>query len=236
VSEQTRVLVVEDEEIAREWACGLLDTAGYHTRAVADARSAVAAMEALRPHVALLDLRLPDAEDFDLTRRAAAIHCGVIIVSALRDREHRIGGLRAGADDYLTKPCDPEELLLKVRRLAQRIHAVSRALPDDGNGRVSWAYDPDERVWRHADGRTLVLSQRETRLLRTLCDRPGRVFSRDQLKQAVFGEPGSVADRSVDSLVGNRWETGDMGNRGNRRETGGNRAGETGDGETGDRP
>jgi len=201
VSIQNRVLVVEDEEITRDWINQLLDTAGYRVHAVADARSALSAMQIFHPHVALLDLRLPDAEDFSLTRRAAELGCGVIIVSILRDRDHRIEGLRSGADDYLTKPCDPEELLLKVGRLAQRIHAVTRTQPDDGKGHATWAFDPNERVWRNSDGRTQILSEREARLFRILSDEPGRVFSRDQLKQAVFDEPGGVADRTVDSLM-----------------------------------
>jgi two-component system torCAD operon response regulator TorR len=201
VPKKNRVLVVEDEEITRCWISQLLCTAGYRVHSVTDARSALSAMQAFHPHVALLDLHLPDAEDFSLTRRAADLGCGVIIVSVLRDRERRIGGLRSGADDYLTKPCDPEELLLKVRRLAQRIHAVTRARPDGGKEHVAWAFDPNARVWRHGDGRTQALSEREARLFRILCDEPGRVFSRDQLKQAVFDEPRDVADRTVDSLM-----------------------------------
>jgi two-component system, OmpR family, response regulator len=201
VSKQTRVLVVEDEEITREWIFALLDTAGYRTHAVADARSALSAMEAFRPHVALLDLRLPDTEDFSLTRRAAAMHCGVIIVSALRDRARRIDALRSGADDYLTKPCDSEELLLKVRRLAQRVRAISSARPGTGEGRIAWTFDPQYQVWRHRDGRTRTLSAREDRLFRILCNEPGRIFDRDQLKRKLFDTPDEITDRTVDSLM-----------------------------------
>jgi DNA-binding response OmpR family regulator len=199
---QTRVLVVEDEEITREWTCDLLDAAGYRTHAAADARSASAALDALLPHVVLLDLCLPDAEDFSLTRNAATKHCGVIIVSRKRDREHRIDGLRAGADDYLTKPCDPEELLLKVGRLAQRIRAARSTRSGRGQRRIPWTFDPDHQVWRHYDGHTQVLSEREARLFRVLCAEPGRVFSRMQLQQAVFDKPDEVTERTVDSLVG----------------------------------
>jgi DNA-binding response OmpR family regulator len=199
---QTRVLVVEDEEITREWTCDLLDAAGYRTHAAVDARSASAALDALLPHVVLLDLCLPDAEDFSLTRNAATKHCGVIIVSRKRDREHRIDGLRAGADDYLTKPCDPEELLLKVGRLAQRIQAARSTSTGTGEFGVPWTFDPDHQVWRHTAGRTQVLSVREARLFRVLCAEPGRVFSRAQLQQAVFDKPDEVTERTVDSLVG----------------------------------
>jgi DNA-binding response OmpR family regulator len=197
---QTRVLVVEDEEITREWTCDLLGAAGYRTHAVADARSALAALDALRPHVVLLDLCLPDADDFSLTRSAAGKHCGIIIVSRKRDREHRIDGLRSGADDYLTKPCDPEELLLKVERLALRIRA---APPTESaqNRRVPWTFDTKQRVWRHPDGRVRMLSDREARLFGILCKDPGRVCSRDQLKQEVFEASDGIADRTVDSLV-----------------------------------
>ncbi len=199
---QTRVLVVEDEEITREWTCDLLDAAGYRTHASADARSASAALDALLPHVVLLDLCLPDAEDFSLTRNAATKHCGVIIVSRKRDREHRIDGLRAGADDYLTKPCDPEELLLKVGRLAQHIREARSTRSGRGQRRIPWTFDPDHRIWRHTDGRTQVLSEREARLFRVLCAEPGRVFSRAQLQQAVFDKPDAVTERTVDALVG----------------------------------
>lgn len=198
---QTRVLVVEDEEITRECTRELLSAAGYRTHAAADARSALSAMQALQPHVVLLDLCLPDAEDFSLTRSAAAMSCGVIIVSGMRDREHRIDGLRSGADDYLTKPCDPEELLLKVERLARRIRAASMSSPEGGECRAAWTFDPDHQVWRHPDGRSVVLSEKETRLFCILCAEPGRVFSRAQLMRAVFDDPLEISERAVDSLV-----------------------------------
>jgi len=93
--------------------------------------------------------------------------------------------------------------LLKVGRLAQRIRAArSTSSVGAGECEISWIFDPAHRVWRHTDGRTRVLSEREARLFRVLCAEPGRVFSRAQLQQAVFDKPDAVTERTVDALVG----------------------------------
>jgi len=199
----TRILVVEDEEITREWMLSLLDDGGYWTAMAGDAATARAAYAAFRPHVVLLDLTLPDADDFELTRTLATrSDCGVIIVSSSRGRNRRLDGLRSGADDFLSKPCDPDELLLKVGRLAERVRDARKSDPAREAMRYGpWLVDFANRLCRHDDGREMTLTDREAQLLDLLLGRPGHVFSRDALRQHLCGGADAVSDRAIDSCV-----------------------------------
>lgn len=116
-----RVLVVEDEPGARDLLTVLLETDGYQVTAVDDGHGALAVAATFRPHLALLDSGLPGMDGQTLARRLKErSEVAVIFVSGADSPESRRGGLRAGTDDYVTKPFDPEELSLRVRRVLER--------------------------------------------------------------------------------------------------------------------
>lgn len=201
---RTRVLVVEDEIITREQIEHWLTKAGYRVRSVDSAAGAAQARSIFQPHVVLLDLVLPDANDFELTREYGRDgQCGVIIVSGIADPGSRLDGLRAGADDYLVKPVDPEELLLKVGRLALRVtqaHAFVKPT-SEGLRCGPWTIWLAERRCRHDCGFQESLTENEALLLRPMLEQPDRIFSRDELLRVLQRQVASASGRAVDSCV-----------------------------------
>ena len=202
--EKTRVLIVEDEPITRKRLTATLEHYGYRVLGVDTACAAVAALDEHLPHVVLLDILLPDSSDFSLASRIAQrTDCGLIITSAFDRREDRLTGLRAGADDYLTKPYDLDELLLKVERLTARVRHLEGqpAEPRERFEVGSCTFDPDRSLIVRGDGSQVRLTNRERQLLTLLVSHPGRLFSRSQIIEAL--EPGGseVYDRAIDSSI-----------------------------------
>jgi len=199
-----RVLVVEDEAITREHIVSLLLDAGYDAIGVSDASSAENADREFRPDVVLLDILLPDAEDFSLTSNfRQRDRCGVIIVSGIADHKRRLDGLRAGADDYLIKPIDSEELLLKVGHLAERVR--QRFGADEQSPLTwrcgPWAINPGEMHCRHDAGFKESLTANEALLLACMLPHAGKIFSRDELLSILRQHNQSASLRAVDSCV-----------------------------------
>ena len=129
---------------------------------------------------------------------------GLIIISAYDDEHRRLQGLRCGADDYLSKPYNSEELLLKVARLAKRIteNKASNAVLSQRLRFGSWTYDPEAMILYQSSGRMVKLSSHEKRLLTLFLNYPGRVFSRQQLLDALHpDDTAEVFDRAVDSAI-----------------------------------
>lgn len=160
-----------------------------------DADSAWLAVRDAPYDAVVLDLGLPDGSGLELLRRARArgVTTAVLIATA-RDRiADRIAGLDAGADDYMVKPIDLDELAARLRALARR--AAGRATPtiDIGALRIDPAA---RRVTR--DGRAVELTAREFALLLALARRPGAVLSRAQLAEALYGWDGGIASNAVD--------------------------------------
>jgi len=196
--------VVEDETITREHIIGLLLNAGHEALGASDASSAEQAYRKFRPHVALLDLLLPDAKDFSLTRGfGLRDRCGIIIISGITNRKHRLEGLRAGADDYLTKPIDPEELLLKVEHLAMRV--IERSGSAEQIPSIwrcgPWIINPDEQYCRHDAGFNESLTANEALLLGYMLRQPGTIVSRNELLGILKQHDQSASHRAVDSCI-----------------------------------
>ena len=117
------ILVVDDERPNREWLVRLLSHRGYAVESVGDGEAALAAVEAMRPDVILLDVGLPGVDGFEVCReikqRSATRLIPVVLVTGLHDRQHRVRGIEAGADDFLSKPFDVEELTARVASLVR---------------------------------------------------------------------------------------------------------------------
>lgn len=204
-----RVLVVDDERDVCRLLTYSLDQAGFETQAAATGADALLAAARQPPAVVVLDVGLPDISGLDVCRRlradAVLADVGIIMLTALGAREDRIVGLEAGADDYVVKPFDVEEIVLRVRALARRIREradARKAAPPPAATPLrsgTLTLDPVTHEVR-GDGTLLALRPLEFKLLATLLAEPGRVFSREELLRQVWEiEHGS--ERTVDVHV-----------------------------------
>lgn len=199
-----RVLVVEDEAVTRDLLTTLL-SAEFAVSAAGSAADARARINQEQPRVVLLDLNLPDGDGLALAREVSARPgIGTIMVTARSDEIDRIIGLEVGADDYITKPFNPRELLARVRALVRRMHAgqAAETTTEDVLRFDGWILDIGGRSLRNAAGQEVHLTRAEFDLLATLASRLGRVQTRDQLLDAVAGRDADPFDRTIDVLVG----------------------------------
>jgi two-component system, OmpR family, response regulator ResD len=196
---EARVLVVDDEPMVREVLSRYLERDGFEVESAADGQLALEAFEARRPDLVLLDLMLPRVDGFEVFRRIQArAPSPVIMITARGDVTDRIVGLETGADDYVSKPFSPAEVVARVRAVLRR--GARSASPADGPREVlrfdGLEIDPDARVVRR-DGRSVSLTPREFDLLHFLASNPRSVFSRyellDELWDVAFsGDPATV--------------------------------------------
>ncbi|MGV9850805.1 response regulator transcription factor [Streptomyces sp. NPDC003442] len=184
-----RLLVVEDEPTLRELLSASLRLAGFAVVAVATGEEALAAVRERRPDLIVLDVMLPDIDGFEVVHRlrgqqplAAAGHPPVLFLTARDAPEDRISGLRAGGDDYVTKPFNLEELVLRIRAILRRVSGRQ----SDGRLVVGdLELDPDShQVVR--GGQPVRLSPTEFGLLRVLMENAGQVLSKSQLLELVW--------------------------------------------------
>lgn len=196
-----RVLVVDDDEGVRDALVRGLSMHGFLVDGVGDADAAQRAVQSRPPQVVVLDVGLPDRSGIDLCAdfRAAGSDLPVLILSA-RDQVHdRIAGLEAGADDYLVKPFDLTELVLRLRALQRRVPAARSPGAQLVVGPIT--VDEERRVVTLGTLR-LDLSRREFDLLATFARHPGMVLSRRQLLEQVWGYDFEGDANVVDVFVG----------------------------------
>ncbi len=197
-----RLLVIDDDVVVGELVKAYGNTMGWVVEAVADAAAGLQAFRTHPPDVVVLDLMLPDASGWTVLEaiRSGASDAYVLVLTARADEADRIGGFARGADDYVVKPFSPGELMARCQALLRRPRASgSAAAPPLAHGGL--ALDPDTYEAR-LDGARLELSALEFQLLMSLMRRPGRVFTRDQLADAVWGQTEVGAGRVVDVHIG----------------------------------
>lgn len=196
-----RILMIEDDETLVETIRYTLQKRGFHVTAVHDGDSGLRAARSLRPDLILLDLMLPEIDGRDVCRHLRTwTSAPILILTALDREEDIVAGLEAGADDYLTKPFGMAELVARVRAILRR----GRTEPEDV--KVLVAGDLLMMLKEHRatfDGRELRLPPKEFKLLVTLALSAGKVFTRDQLLDEVWGKDVVVDPRNVDVHV--RW-------------------------------
>ncbi|MFE9480509.1 response regulator transcription factor [Streptomyces spororaveus] len=192
------VLVVDDDPVVSEVVAGYLERAGFAVRLAADGPAGLRAAEEHRPDLMVLDLMLPGMDGLEVCRRLrAGEHRGrpvpVIMLTARGDEDDRILGLEVGADDYVTKPFSPRELVLRVRSVLRRAQAgAPEGGPEggpEGAPRLAVAglvLDPAARRV-HKEGRELALTLREFDLLAFFLRHPGQVCDRERLMREVWG-------------------------------------------------
>ena len=204
------VLVVEDERDIRELLRRYLERAGHSVLTSGTGAEALLLLVDSAPDLLLLDLGLPDIDGFEVLQRATELAIPVIALTARSSVEDRIRGLQRGADDYVTKPFSPQEVVLRVGAVLGR--HVASVRPDGltfGGGRLRI---DDARHEAVTDGRALELTPSEWGVLATLAGAPGRVYSRAELVNRVRGYEFAGYERTIDSHVKNlRRKLGDDG-------------------------
>jgi DNA-binding response OmpR family regulator len=197
----TTVLVVEDEPKIAQLVSDYLEHAGFKATLARDGRTALAAVARDRPDLVVLDLRLPDMDGLDVTRTLRRESAVPIIMLTARDEESdKLVGLELGADDYVTKPFSPKELVARVRTVLRRSEAA-RATSDllrTGDLVVDLA-----RMQVTVDGRAAELTATELQLLAAMVRAPGRVFTRGQLLDSIHGVAFEAYERAIDAHVKN---------------------------------
>ena len=194
-----RILVVEDDmQIARNLR-DYLEVAGFEVTAVGDGSAALASIRGDRPDLLVLDLGLPGIDGLDVARELRRTSTVPIVMLTARGEESdRIVGLELGADDYITKPFSPNEVVARVRALLRRANR-----PSPADSRLSYGVltvDVDRHVVK-VDGREVKLTAKEFLLLQYLMQHRGRVLSRDLLLSDVWSYSYTGGTRTVDVHV-----------------------------------
>lgn len=201
---RAHVLVVEDDEVINESLTLRLEAQGHTVTRAFDGPGAVAAFEADRPDVVLLDLMLPGFDGLEVCRRIQAVAPVPILMLTARDDETDIlVGLAVGADDYVTKPFRMREVVARVQALLRRVErAAELAAAPAAGPRVlgGLTLDPGTRRVTVA-GEAVHLTPLEFDLLATLMAEPGRVFARNDLLREVWGWADAYGTRTLDSHV-----------------------------------
>jgi len=196
-----KVLVVDDEPKIVQIARDYLERAGFTVLAALDGAAALAVARAERPDLVVLDLGLPEVDGLDVTRALRReSDVPIIMLTARTEEADKLIGLELGADDYLTKPFSPRELVARARALFRRIDSTIAA------GETIRAADVtlDAARMRVTVGeREVELTATEFQLLATLARQPGRVFTRAQLLDAVHGIAFESYERAIDAHVKN---------------------------------
>jgi two-component system, OmpR family, catabolic regulation response regulator CreB len=208
-----RVLVVEDEPAIAETIVYALRTEHFEVKHSSRGEEALAACAAEAWDCVILDVGLPDISGFDVCRELRRSSQVPVIFLTARDGEiDRVLGLELGGDDYVAKPFSPRELVARVRAILRRSVAGRPELANAGPAvqqPTAQAVEPIVPALQHDEwrktilcyGQPMELSRNEYHLLLTLLQQPGRVFSREQLLEVAWPDPGAVTDRTVDAHI-----------------------------------
>ncbi|WP_340117464.1 response regulator [Pelagibius sp. 7325] len=199
------IAIVDDHKDIRELVARYLGEHGYR---VSVAESAVALRRLLQrsaPDLIVLDIMMPGEDGLSVCRDLRTTgNLPIILLTAVAEDTDRIIGLEMGADDYVTKPFNPRELLARVKAVLRRVQSLPprQSLPPGKAIRFDrWTLEVGRRELVSADGVAVPLSTAEFRLLSALLDHPGMVLTRDQLLDLTVGRAADVYDRSIDNQV-----------------------------------
>lgn len=197
------ILVVDDDADLRSLMTDFLRGNGLRVESAADAVEMDALISAGRPDLIVLDLMMPGEDGLSILRRLRKPGSpGIIMLSAMGEDTDRIIGLEVGADDYLAKPCNPRELLARIRAVLRRKSEEAAAATQGAVRRFgAWTLDIVQREVRRIGAAPAPLTDAEFRVLAAFLDRPQRVLSRDKLIEAGKGLDSDVFDRAIDVTI-----------------------------------
>ena len=199
-----KIVVIDDEPSVQEVVRGYLEKDGYLVYVAGDGREGLALAERTKPGLIVLDLMLPDVSGEEICREIRSrSDVPILMLTAKASEDERVGGLALGADDYLTKPFSPRELVARVRAVLRRTQGVEAPLVevlsfDDGELEIDTV---QHEVRRNREA--VELTPNEYRLLVTLARYPGRVYSRFELINHVQGYDFEGYERTIDAHVKN---------------------------------
>ena len=199
-----RIVVIEDEDDILEVIAYNLKREGYEVVTSTSGEDGLDKIERNAPQLVILDLMLPEIDGIELCRKLKADPLTqaipVIMVTAKGEESDVVLGLGVGADDYITKPFSPREMVARVRAVLRRSRGRAEADRRESVVRDGIVIDPQRHDVR-VDGESVILTATEFRLLHFLATHPGRVFTRDHLLTRVIGEDAIVIDRNIDVHV-----------------------------------
>ncbi len=196
------IYVVDDEREIRELVCNELERFGFLAQGFGTGAQASHAIQQRQPALCIVDLGLPDMDGLGLVRKLCEENrLGVMILSGRGSLPDRVLGLEVGADDYITKPFDPRELVARVNSLLRRLESVKEPTPSVTGRRAcfaGWTFDPSTLTLSSPEGVGEMLSSAEAALLMILLRAPKQVLSRDQLLGDQAFRDSQPFDRSID--------------------------------------
>ncbi len=192
------ILIVDDEQHIIDLAKLYLEQEGYKTSSATDGKTALQQILRDNPSLVVLDLMLPELDGWEVCRRVRAeSDVPIIMLTARSDDIDRIVGLELGADDYLTKPFNPRELVARVRAILRRSNRPAPSASDSALTIDNLMIQPEKRAVQVA-GNEVDLRMKEFDLLLTLASNPGMVFTREKLLDVVWGYDFAGETRTVD--------------------------------------
>ncbi|WP_028468135.1 response regulator [Neptunomonas japonica] len=203
-----RILVVDDEAVTRECLVSYFKEEGYNVFSAETAEQAEAVLSSRAIDVVLLDIRLPGKDGLTLTRELR-VHSevGIILVTGRQDEVDRLIGLECGADEYVTKPFNPREILARTKNLVRRVrhchsHKPTDALPHTFKTFERWKLNLDRRQLIDENQIEIQLTEGEFQLLNVLMLNSGKVMSRELILDQIRNREWVPSDRTVDVLIG----------------------------------
>ncbi|OIQ98384.1 TorCAD operon transcriptional regulatory protein TorR [mine drainage metagenome] len=208
ISRDYHILVLEDEPATQAMLASLMEGEGFRVTTAASGAQAQEAVAQTRFDLVLLDLNLPDDDGLYIARELRAkSDVGIIMLTSRKEDIDRVIGLEMGADDYVTKPFFPRELVARVKNLLRRLNQPRATRRADGAGGSElrrfngWEMDMAKRTLLNAEGLDVSLTRAEFDLLTALVNSAGRVLSREQLLDAIGSQFWTPVDRTIDVLV-----------------------------------
>jgi two-component system alkaline phosphatase synthesis response regulator PhoP len=195
------ILIVDDEPKIVQIARDYLENAGFTVAAAYDGESALSTIRSQSPDLIVLDLGLPDMDGLDICRKIRRDSNVPIVMLTARDEEvDKLVGLELGADDYVTKPFSPKELVARVRAVFRRVEAAEK--PPEVIRALDITLEV-ERMRLHVGERNVELTPTEFQLLARLASQPGRIFTRAQLLESIHGVAIESYERAIDAHIKN---------------------------------
>jgi len=202
--QQDHILVVEDEPITRDQLVSYFEDEGFRVTSTGTGDEVLPLVADSDVILVLLDIKLPGKDGLTLTREIRThSDIGIILVTSKQEQIDRILGLESGADDYVTKPFDPRELLSRARNLIRRVHIQQKQRRKNHiRSFEGWQLDLNKRELTSPEGTQSTLSAGEYQLLLAFMEQAGEVMNRDQLMNRIRNREWFPDDRYIDVLVG----------------------------------
>ncbi|MEL7541354.1 MAG: response regulator [Pseudomonadota bacterium] len=204
MTESSIILVVDDEADIRESLCAHLERSGFAAASATSANEARDWLSSNQADLVLLDIMMPGEDGLSLCRHLREVDkTPVILLTALADDTDKIVGLEIGADDYVTKPFNPRELVARIRAVTRRapaaVHPVERTQQTPQF--AGWAFDEEQSEIKSKDGVVVTLSAGEVAILKVFVKHAGEVLSRDDLMQHSRGRDTLAFERTIDNVI-----------------------------------